>query len=187
MVFEALLEYFAKKMIDLGIKKGSEFKKIENKKKTLSGDKPRSIAGIWVCQYKYPCLNEEIGKKVTAIEKQVVKFTQRENQVHGTTLYAIAHPEDFEGVVTKDRFFTGLYFNKKNHHSYHGAFQFVISHSKNRMKGKWIGFNREGDNVDFEEWRWEQVDDNPDISKEKEYEYIAKANDVDLFGYEVFI
>lgn len=147
----------------------------------------RSIAGIWVCQYKYPALNDQTGGKDESIETQLVRFEQTGNAVRGTTISAIAHPEDFQGSVTKDRYFTGIYKNKRNHHSYHGAFQFVISQSHGRMIGRWVGFNREGDGVDSEEWRWERWYDNPTISSSQEHEYIARLRNVDLFSIRGFL
>jgi hypothetical protein len=186
-MFEALIEYMAKKFIDLGFKKRSEQKKVDAKKDQLVGNECRSIEGIWICQYRYPRMDDKAGTKIQTTETQLVRFVQTSNRVNGETLFAAARPEDFEGVVTKDRYFTGMYFNQKNHHSYHGAFQFIISHSANRMNGKWIGFNREGDAVDSNDWRWEQIDDNPNISKEKEHEYMSKAQSADLFSIEVFI
>jgi len=161
---------------------------LESKRSLKSTDTPaRSIAGIWLCQYRYPSLDENTKQKVMSIETQVVCFEQKGNQVHGSTIFALAHPEDFEGSITKDRYFTGLYFNKHNHHSYHGAFQFVLSHSHNRMKGRWVGFNREGNDVDSEEWRWLQVDDNVAITEEKKHEYIARAGTLDLFSGDAFL
>ena len=160
----------------------------EPKGSLKSTDTPaRSIAGIWLCQYKYPSLDENTKQTVIAIETQIVCFEQSGNQVHGSTIFALAHPEDFEGSITKDRYFTGLYFNKHNHHSYHGAFQFVLSHSHNRMKGKWVGFNREGNDVDFGEWRWLQVDDNVTITEEKKHEFIARTGSLDLFSGDAFL
>jgi hypothetical protein len=95
----------------------------------------RPIAGVWLCQYKYPTLDDHSGEERESIETQLVRFEQINNVVRGTTIFALAHHEDFVGWVTKDRYFTGEYANKKNHHSYHGAFQFVISNSHSRMEG----------------------------------------------------
>lgn len=184
---KSILGYLSKKLIDLGFKKTEEKKAIEEKKKELQPATCRKIAGIWICQYRFPKMDDSVNKKMTAIETQVVRFRQTDNKVTGATFFALAHPEDFEGIITKDRYFTGMYYNQKNHHSYHGAFQFVLSNSHPRMQGKWVGFNREGDGVDSEEWRWLQVDDNPDISKEKEHEYISKAQNEDLFSIPVFL
>lgn len=147
----------------------------------------RSIAGIWVCQYKYPALDDRSGEKKENTETQLVRFEQTGNAVRGTTIFAIAHPEDFQGSVTKDRYFTGLYANKRNHYSYHGAFQFVISQSHNRMVGRWVGFNREGNGVDSEEWRWERWNDSPTISSPQEHDYVARLRDVDLFSIRGFL
>lgn len=185
-MFTSLIEYIAKKLIDLGFRKKDGKKKSEFKLSGDGMDTCRSIKGIWVCQYRYPRMNDDTGVKTIEIETQLVRFVQNENRVTGSTQFANVHPEDFEGVVTNDRFFTGMYFNRNNHHSYHGAFQFIISHSRNRMRGKWVGFNREGENVDSYEWRWDQLDDNPDLSKEKEQYYISQAQSRDLFATDVF-
>jgi hypothetical protein len=147
----------------------------------------RSIAGIWLCQYYYPRLDESTKQKIRTLETQLVCFEQSANQVKGSTIYALAHPEAFEGKITQDRYFTGLYFNKHNHHSYHGALQLVISNSQKRMKGRWVGFNREGNDVDSDEWRWVQVDDNQRITEEKKEEFITQARSIDLFSINQFL
>lgn len=182
-----MLGHLSKKLIDWGFKKTEEKKAIEKKKKELQPEAARSIAGIWICQYQFPHIEDGTGKKVTTIETQVVRFRQVGNKVTGSTFFAIAHPEDFEGLITNDRYFTGMYYNQQNHHSYRGAFQFVLSNSHQRMQGKWVGFSRKGDAVDSDDWRWLQLDDNPEISKEKEHEYIRRAQTEDLFSMPVFL
>jgi hypothetical protein len=186
-LINSILGYLSKKLIDWGFKKSADRKSLEEKKDELQKDSCRLISGIWICQYKYPRMDDSINQKVSTIEKQVVRFEQENNNVTGVSLFAIAHPEDFEGIITKDLYFTGMYFNQKNYHSYHGAFQFILSNSHNRMLGKWVGFNREANDVNAEEWRWLQVDDNPEISKEKEHEYIARVQNEDLFSIVNFL
>ncbi len=153
----------------------------------VSGVSDHSITGTWLCQYKYPQLDEMSGCKAMTTETQLVRLEQQGSLVTGATIFALAHPESFEGKITKERYFTGLYFNQQNHHSYHGAFQFVISNSKHRMLGRWVGFNREGNGVDSEEWRWERIDENPNICEMNKSEHIAKARDQDLFAVVSFL
>jgi pyrimidine deaminase RibD-like protein len=148
--------------------------------------KIRNISGIWLCQYVYPKMNEISGKKANATEAQIVRFEQSKRSVKGSTIFAIAHPEDFEGRVL-NQYFTGLYFNKTNHHSYHGAFQFVISNSHNRMLGRWVGFNREGDGVDSGEWRWEQLNEKLSIHKAEIAELAIRAKRRNLFKTAKFL
>jgi len=145
-----------------------------------------NISGIWVCQYVYPKMDERLGKTISEIETQIVRFEQSGNIVKGETIYAEAHPERFEGNVI-NRYFTGLYFNEKNHHSYHGAFQYIISNSKPRMLGKWLGFNREGNAIETDEWRWDKLNDNPDIGTDTEHKYISEIPNINLFGIKAFL
>jgi len=141
---------------------------------SLAKPKARSIQGHWLCQYRYPSTDELSGREALETETQIVCFEQVGETVKGTTVHALAHPEDFEGRLI-DRYFTGLYFNRLNHHSYHGAFQFILSNSKNRMRGKWLGFNREGNEVITEEWRWEQLIDSTTISADTLHTYWASG------------
>lgn len=186
---KAFLSYAAKKLLDAVWKPKEKPPQVAPVVTSLlqSHEVCRSIAGIWVCQYKYPALDERTGEKKESIETQLVRFEQTANAVRGTTISAIAHPEDFQGSVTKDRYFTGIYASKRNHHSYHGAFQFVISQSHNRMIGRWVGFNRVGDGVDSEEWRWERWHDSPTTSSPQEHEYVARLRNVDLFTIRGFL
>ena len=145
-------------------------------------DAHHSIHGTWLCQYKYLRLNENLGVKEPTIEVQIVELMEHGGSVHGKSLHAVAHPEFFSGSVSLGRFFTGTYKNVSNTAaSYHGAFQFVLSHSKARMKGRWVGFNREGNDIDSEEWRWERLDGRVNLPQDKIQEFLKSHARIDLF------
>src|SRR5438105_766967 len=147
-----------------------------------------SIHGTWLCQYKYPRLHETLGVKEPTIEVQIVELEEHGGSVRGKSLHAIAHPEFFAGSVSLGRYFTGTYKNASNTAaSYHGAFQFVLSHSKARMKGRWVGFNREGNDIDTEEWRWERLDDRVNLPQHKIQEFLRANANTDLFLLEPFL
>ena len=152
-------------------------------KKRYGGKSERNISGLWITQYMYPSASSEKGK----IETQLVVFKQRKDTVFGKTLHADKHPEVFEGKITLDRYFTGLYMNTINYHNYHGAFQFVLSNSKGRMKGKWIGFDRTGSEVGSGEWRWEQVFNTAELTEEMVQDVRNKAKSMNLFNDNDFI
>jgi hypothetical protein len=141
-----------------------------------------SIHGTWLCQYKYPRMNETTGAKEQTIEVQIVELEEHGGAVKGQSIHAVAHPEYFVGSVSLGRYFTGTYKNESSSAaSYHGAFQFVLSHSKSRMKGRWVGFNREGTDVDSEEWRWERLDDRVGLPQIRIRELMRMNESTDLF------
>ena len=153
-----------------------------------SKNEHHSIHGTWLCQYKYPRLNEESGLKEPTIEIQIVELEEHGGSVCGKSLHAIAHPEFFSGSISLGRYFTGTYKNASNTAAtYHGAFQFVLSHSKARMKGRWVGFNREGNDIDTEEWRWERLDDRISLPHEKIQGFLRAHSNTDLFLLDPFL
>ena len=139
--------------------------------------KEKNLTGVWVTHYKYPSSDKDGD---IDIEKQLVKLIQRGTTVTGETIYAQKHPEIFEGTV-KDRYFTGVYVNKKDEHNYHGAFQYVLSNSENKMEGLWIGFNRAGNKIIYGEWRWIQKTPNIKLQKDLLDEYINETLSRNLF------
>lgn len=151
-------------------------------------DAHHSIHGTWLCQYKYPRLNESLGVKDPTIEVQIVELLEHGGSVRGKSLHAVAHPEFFSGSVSLGRYFTGTYKNASNTAaSYHGAFQFVLSHSKARMKGRWVGFNREGNDIDSEEWRWERLDDQVNLPHHMIQAFLQVHARTDLFVIEPYL
>ncbi len=158
------------------------------KESVTSQSGEHSIYGTWLCQYKYERLNEKIGEKELTIEVQIVELDEHGGSVQGKSIHAVAHPEYFAGSVSLGRYFTGTYKNASNTAaSYHGAFQFVLSHSKARMKGRWVGFNREGNDIDTQEWRWERLDDRIHLSPHRVQDYLRAHANVDLFLAEPFL
>ncbi len=147
-----------------------------------------SIHGTWLCQYKYPRLNEPMTLKEMTIEVQIVELEEHGGTVRGKSLHAVAHPEFFAGSVSLGRYFTGTYRNASSTAaSYHGAFQFVLSHSKARMKGRWVGFNREGTDIDSEEWRWERLDDRVNLAAHHIQRFLREHASTDLFKVQPFL
>lgn len=132
-------------------------------KERYSSKSVRDISGLWLTQYKYQA-NDTYGNLIEKIETQIVSFKQKNNIVYGETIDAENHPEVFEGKITLDRYFTGQYLNTLNHHNYHGSFQFVLASGKERMRGKWIGFDDKGE-VNIGEWRWLQFCTTKDVDK----------------------
>ncbi len=147
-----------------------------------------SIHGTWLCQYKYPRMNEDSGVKEETIEVQIVELEEHGGAVQGKSIHAVAHPEFFVGAVSLGRYFTGTYKNESTTAaSYHGAFQFVLSHSKSRMRGRWVGFNREGTDVDSEEWRWERLDDRVGLPQSRIRDLLRTHEATDLFQKNPFL
>lgn len=147
----------------------------------------RALAGIWICQFRFNKINEEDQTVETATETMVVKLSQTGNKIKGHSIFAVDHPEVFEGCISNDRYFTGTYYNQNNQHGFHGAFQFVLSNRLKRMEGKWIGFNRAGNSIEADNWRWMKVDDNPKASIAKLKEFIKRVQKEDLFKTNLFI
>ncbi len=145
----------------------------------------RNLTGLWITQYKYPSIDSQ-GHLTEKIETQIVKFIQKGNRIFGQTVDAFKHPEIFEGKITKDRYFTGQYLNTENHNNYHGAFQFVLSNSKGVMKGKWIGFDDNGDKINIGNWRWEQFSTSKKPDEELIQSAKRKAQNINLFDNNVF-
>lgn len=158
----------------------------EHRKPVPEKAKARSIQGHWLCQYRYMSTDNVSGRKTLKTETQIVCLEQEGEMVKGTTIHALAHPQDFEGKLF-DRYFTGLYFNKLNHHSYHGSFQFILSNSRNRMRGKWLGFDHEGNDVNAEEWRWEQLTESTTVSPKTLRSYWASGLRRDMFREKKFL
>lgn len=154
----------------------------------LSGFGPKkALAGIWICQFRFNRVNEEDQSEEVATETMVVKLLQTGNKIKGYSIFAVDHPEVFEGCISNERYFTGTYYNQNNQHGFHGAFQFVLSNRHKRMEGKWIGFNRAGNSVEAENWRWMKVDDSRNVSIGKLKEFIQKVQKEDLFKTNLFI
>lgn len=154
--------------------------------KNRIGDKSnRDITGLWITQYKYPSMDTS-GNYFEKMETQFVLFWQTRGHVIGKSVDAGAHPEVFEGRVTKDRYFTGVYINTINHQDYHGAFQFIISIGKGRMIGKWIGFDNKAINVNTGEWRWQQLNNMKHLSNEDLHRSKENYKDCNLFDDSTF-
>ncbi len=140
--------------------------------------KERNITGLWITHYKYP---SSTNKGKINIEKQLVKLEQHGSVVVGETIWAQKQPETFEGTI-KGRYFTGIYINSKDEHNYHGAFQYIISNSENKMEGLWIGFNRKGDKIISGEWRWIQKYKSVSLPPDIEREVVEETKNRDLFN-----
>jgi len=148
-------------------------------KQRYSSKSVRDISGLWITQYKYQ-VKDSNGQLNERIETQIVRFKQKRNLVYGETVDAEEHPEVFEGKITMDRYFTGQYLNILNHQNYHGAFQFVLASGKERMRGKWIGFDDYGE-VNCDEWRWVQYCSAKEIDKDMIQKAKKTSRLVDLF------
>lgn len=148
-------------------------------KERYSGKSGRNISGLWITQYKYQS-NDSNGILKEKIETQIVAFKQKHNLVFGESVEAEEHPEVFEGKITLDRYFTGQYLNTLNHHNYHGAFQFVLASGKERMRGKWIGFDDNGE-VNCGEWRWLQYCSANEVDKNMIQKAKKALKLIDLF------
>jgi hypothetical protein len=142
----------------------------------------RNLDGIWLTQFRYP--SGKSGEEKT--ETQIVQFKQHKNLVRGRAIYADSHPDVIEGLITSNRYFTGVYCNTINYHNYHGAFQFVISNSKQRMMGKWVGFDRVGADIGHGAWRWEQYSTSTKCSDADLQKLREIARKADLFCDETF-
>jgi len=161
----------------------STFEKIF--KRRFGKKSKRNLTGLWITQYQYPSI-DNLGNTHIKTETQCVHFKQKGNRIFGQTVDAIKHPEVFEGKITKDRYFTGQYINTGNHNNYHGAFQFVLSNSRGTMKGKWIGFDDNGDKINVGDWRWEQHTTSKKVDKELIQSARLKAQTIDLFNNTYF-
>lgn len=161
----------------------SAFGKIFNRK--FGKKSQRNLTGLWITQYKYPSIDSQ-GNVTDKTETQIVEFKQKGNRVFGQTVDALKHPEIFEGRMSKDRYFTGQYLNTINHHNYHGAFQFVLSNSKGVMKGKWIGFDDNGDGINHGCWRWKQFSTSKKSDKGLIQSAKSEAQNINLFDDNLF-
>lgn len=161
----------------------SAFGKIFNRK--FGKKSQRNLTGLWITQYKYPSIDSQ-GNVTNKTETQIVEFKQKGNRIFGQTVDALKHPEIFEGRISKDRYFTGQYLNTINHHNYHGAFQFVLSNSKGVMKGKWIGFDDNGDEINHGSWRWKQFSTSKKSDKDLIQSAKGEAQNINLFDDNIF-
>jgi hypothetical protein len=79
-----------------------------------------------------------------------------------------------------------MYASTISNKSFHGAFQFVISNSRHRMKGKWIGFDRRGIDIGCGEWRWEQMLTTSKPSEDDLQSVKQKSMCINLFDDTIF-
>jgi len=155
----------------------TSFTKLFNRK--FSSKPERNISGLWITQYKYPYIDEN-KKLIELTETQLVLFKQKNNCVFGKTIYSEEHPQYFEGKITMNRYFTGQYINDLNHHNYHGAFQFILASGKEKMEGKWIGFD-DFNSINAGEWRWIQFSKSNKPKKETIHKAMIELKKINLF------
>ena len=108
---------------------------------------PRGVRGLWRSIYTY----EEDGEQKT--ENQLVELKQFGKNVVGRNITGKAHWYKIKGKVEMQMYFTGFWEHIGEGDIRHGAFQFAINSTGDRMEGKWIGFDKRH-KINDGPWTW---------------------------------
>jgi len=111
--------------------------------------KENKISGIWKAVWYY-----ETGIKRHSII-QYYKVKQFGNFVIARSINDEINPTEIKAKISNNTFLTGSWVGKfeKNKGRYHGALQFLITPTGNKMNGKWIGFDTKH-KVNGGDWEW---------------------------------
>jgi hypothetical protein len=128
---------------------------------SFSNQEIRNISGNWETTYWY--INQN-GEKI--VHEDILNLKQYGLNIIGKNIKDKSfielpiekkprisrHEYRMEGMLRNGIFYTGTWKSLKENVTYHGAFQLLISHSGNKISGKWLGL------------------DNPDIINNGEWE-----------------
>jgi len=111
--------------------------------------KENKVSGIWKAVWLY----EKEGKRFSIIQYYAVK--QFGNYVIASSINDEINPTEIKAKMSNKTFLTGTWVGKfnKDKGRYHGALQFLISPTGNKMNGKWIGFDR-NHRINEGDWEW---------------------------------
>ncbi len=119
---------------------------------------PFSFSGEWQSEYVYP----SSGRKKNFEGKHLVKAHQTGNNVVFESISGQNESYLFIRVTIDDHIATGTWQESTNPEGYyagavyHGAIQLIISDDGKSMKGKWVGFGKDGE-VNTGPWEMHQV------------------------------
>lgn len=133
--------------------------------------KENDISGIW----KATWWQEKENKKYSTI--QYYRVRRFGNYLVAHSINDEVNPTEIKAKIKNNTFITGTWAGRlmKNQGRYHGALQFLIYPTGNKIAGKWIGFDknhkiREGD------WEWIFVKSKMD---KKELEQLRSEETID--------
>lgn len=112
----------------------------------------RNIKGLWESEYSLYSNKE----RRIRVERHLIELRQIRSRVHGRSIGTESHQYVLSGKLYQETYLTAIWESIREHDSYNGACQLILTPRGDELKGKWVGFDSAGE-VQHGDWTLRRI------------------------------